>query len=77
LTKSAALDYAGQNIRLNAVAPGYIATAMMERFTGGADEGWAKVVSEEPIGRMGEPEKLPMLFFGFVQMRLLLSSDTL
>jgi NAD(P)-dependent dehydrogenase (short-subunit alcohol dehydrogenase family) len=58
LTKSAALDYAGQNIRVNAVAPGYIATAMMERFTGGTDEGRAKVVSEEPIGRMGEPEEI-------------------
>ena len=58
LTKSAALDYAGQNIRVNCVAPGYIATAMMERFTGGPDEGRAKVVSEEPIGRMGEPEEI-------------------
>ena len=58
LTKSAALDYAGQNIRVNCVAPGYIATAMMERFTGGTAEGRAKVVSEEPIGRMGEPEEI-------------------
>ena len=58
LTKSAALDYAGQNIRVNCVAPGYIATAMMERFTGGTAEGRAKVFSEEPIGRMGEPEEI-------------------
>lgn len=58
LTKSAALDYAGQNIRINAVAPGYIATPMMDRFTGGTDEGWAQVVSEEPIGRAGRPEEI-------------------
>lgn len=58
LTKSAALDYAAQNIRVNAVAPGYIATAMMDRFTGGTDEGRAKVVSEEPIGRMGQPAEI-------------------
>jgi NAD(P)-dependent dehydrogenase (short-subunit alcohol dehydrogenase family) len=54
LTKSAALDYAGQNIRVNVVAPGYIETPMMDRFTGGTAEGWGKVVSEETIGRAGK-----------------------
>ncbi len=58
LTKSAALDYAAQNIRINAVAPGYIATPMMKRFTGGTDQGREQVVSEEPIGRMGQPEEV-------------------
>src|ERR671912_1631125 len=58
LTKSAALDYAAQNIRVNAVAPGYIATPMMDRFTGGAAEGWEKITSEEPIGRVGRPEEI-------------------
>ncbi|MEH2351592.1 MAG: SDR family oxidoreductase [Nostoc sp.] len=58
LTKSAALDYASQNIRVNAVAPGYIDTSMMDRFTGGTPEGRQKVVSEEPIGRMGQPEEI-------------------
>ena len=44
LTKSAALDYAAQNIRINAACPGNIQTPMMERFTGGTAEGRAKVV---------------------------------
>src|SRR3954471_4010951 len=58
LTKAAALDYAEQNIRINAVCPGYIETPMMTRFTGGTPEGRAKVISEEPIGRMGRPEEI-------------------
>jgi NAD(P)-dependent dehydrogenase (short-subunit alcohol dehydrogenase family) len=58
LTKSAALDYAGQNIRVNAVAPGYIATPMMDRFTGGTAKGLERVISEEPVGRMGTPEEI-------------------
>src|SRR5213596_91256 len=58
LTRAAALDYAAQNIRVNAVCPGYIDTPMMERFTGGTPEGRAKVISEEPIGRMGRPEEI-------------------
>jgi len=58
LTKAAALDYAAQNIRINAVCPGYIDTPMMGRFTGGTPEGRAKVIAEEPAGRMGKPEEI-------------------
>src|SRR5436190_6978797 len=58
LTRAAALDYAGQNIRVNAICPGYIDTPMMGRFTGGTPEGRAKVISEEPIGRIGQPEEI-------------------
>ena len=58
LTRAAALDYAAQNIRVNVVWPGYIDTPMMDRFTGGTTEGRAKVISEEPIGRMGRPEEI-------------------
>ena len=58
LTKSAALDYASQNIRVNAVCPGIISTPMMDRFTGGTDEGAQRVIAQEPIGRMGRPEEI-------------------
>jgi NAD(P)-dependent dehydrogenase (short-subunit alcohol dehydrogenase family) len=58
LTRAAALDYAAQNIRVNVICPGYIDTPMMGRFTGGTPEGRAKVIAEEPVGRMGKPEEI-------------------
>jgi NAD(P)-dependent dehydrogenase (short-subunit alcohol dehydrogenase family) len=58
LTKSAALDYAAQGIRINAICPGIVDTEMMSRFTGDSDEGRAAVIAQEPIGRMGRPEEI-------------------
>ena len=62
LTKSAALDYASQNIRINAVCPGIIDTPMMDRFAGGTPEGkereLAGAAAAEPIGRAGKPEEI-------------------
>lgn len=57
LTRSAALDYAQRSIRINAVNPGLIATAMMQRFNseGSASPDWSSSV---PMGRMGEPEEI-------------------
>lgn len=52
LTRSAALDYATANSRVNAVLPGNIATPMMDRFTGGDIQ---KAIDLEPIGRLGRP----------------------
>jgi NAD(P)-dependent dehydrogenase (short-subunit alcohol dehydrogenase family) len=55
LTKSAALDYAKQNIRVNAILPGNIETPMMDRFTSGDIQ---KAIDLEPVGRLGKPEEI-------------------
>jgi NAD(P)-dependent dehydrogenase (short-subunit alcohol dehydrogenase family) len=55
MTKSAALDYATKNIRVNAVLPGNIETPMMDRFTGGDVQ---KAIDLEPVGRLGKPEEI-------------------
>ena len=58
LTKSAALEYAETDLRINAVCPGIIDTEMMDRFTGGTEKGRQEVIDQEPIGRMGTPEEI-------------------
>ncbi len=58
LTKSAALEYAKLNIRINAVCPGVIKTPMVDRTTGN-DKAVEKMFTDmEPVGRMGQPEEV-------------------
>jgi NAD(P)-dependent dehydrogenase (short-subunit alcohol dehydrogenase family) len=56
LTKSVALEFAKQNIRINAVAPGAIATEMWDRFAG--DELRDQVTAIIPVGRIGVSEEI-------------------
>jgi NAD(P)-dependent dehydrogenase (short-subunit alcohol dehydrogenase family) len=58
LTGSAALEQAVRGIRINAVCPGIIDTGMIARLTGGTEEGYASVIAQEPIGRLGRPEEI-------------------
>src|ERR1700680_4009158 len=57
LTKSAALEAAGSGVRINAVAPGPIETAMLNRFTGSAERK-AGLVAGVPLQRVGEPAEI-------------------
>ena len=57
LTKSAALEAAAFGVRVNAVAPGPIETAMLDRFTGSADRK-AGLVAGVPLKRTGRPEEI-------------------
>lgn len=52
LTKSAALEYSAQGIRVNAVGPGFIKTPLLEANLD--EETTAMLVEHHPIGRMGE-----------------------
>ena len=57
LTKSAALEAADFGVRVNAIAPGPIETAMLEGFTGSADRK-AGMVAGIPMKRTGRAEEL-------------------
>lgn len=57
LTRNAALEYAQQKIRVNAVCPGAIETPMLERLmSGGVPRD--SIVATEPVGRLGKPEEI-------------------
>jgi NAD(P)-dependent dehydrogenase (short-subunit alcohol dehydrogenase family) len=58
LTKTTALEYAKQGIRVNAVCPGVIRTPMIDRFTGKDKAVEQQFIDQEPVGRMGEPEEV-------------------
>lgn len=58
LTKTAALEYATRGIRVNAVCPGIIETAMIDRFTGGDQDALEGMKEMEPVGRLGTPEEV-------------------
>jgi NAD(P)-dependent dehydrogenase (short-subunit alcohol dehydrogenase family) len=58
LTKAAALDYGKQGIRVNAVCPGTIYTSMYERRVGNDPETTARIISEIPLQRLGQPQDI-------------------
>jgi NAD(P)-dependent dehydrogenase (short-subunit alcohol dehydrogenase family) len=61
LTKSVALEYARQNVRSVAIAPGYIRTRMTEE--GFTEEEKALLSAMVPLGRPAEPEEVANMVF--------------
>lgn len=58
LTKSAAMQYAGKGIRINAVCPGWIRTPPIEGILTHDPEAEGQMLLHQPIGRLGRPEEV-------------------
>ena len=65
LTQNAALEYASQGIRVNAVGPGFIKTPLLDKMD---DATMNMLVTLHPQGRLGKPEEV-------AELVLWLSSD--
>lgn len=55
LTQTLAATYAKQGIRVNAIAPGYIDTPLLDKVNPGAKERLAQL---HPLGRLGKPSEI-------------------
>lgn len=58
LTRTAAIEFAKQGIRVNAVAPAAIETEMFDRFAGKEGEVRNYLTSLHPVGRLGRPHEI-------------------
>ena len=58
LTKSAAVEYAGRGIRINAVCPGLVDTPLLERIYASNPELKSEADNWQPIGRTAQPEEI-------------------
>jgi NAD(P)-dependent dehydrogenase (short-subunit alcohol dehydrogenase family) len=58
LTRVAALDYAAQGVRINAVGPGYVETPMLARKDPAV---LAQLAAQHPLGRLAKPEEIAEL----------------
>lgn len=58
LTRVMAVELAAQGVRVNAVAPGTIATELAIQAVMGSEEARARVLGRTPLGRLGEPAEV-------------------
>lgn len=67
LTKTAGIDYAKKNVRVNAIGPGFIYTGLVNEGTMGK-EGISALENKHPIGRLGKAQEV-------AELALFLASD--
>jgi NAD(P)-dependent dehydrogenase (short-subunit alcohol dehydrogenase family) len=58
LTRTAALEYVKQGIRVNAVNPGLIDTQIARDVVSGSEQAYAELAKQVPMGRAGRPEEI-------------------
>ncbi len=58
LTRAAALEYAKQGVRVNAVCPGSVRTPMLESYMAGDEKVERMMTASVPLGRLGRPEEV-------------------
>ena len=61
ITKSLAAEWAKYNIRVNAIAPGYMRTSLVDKVFPKYGKEWSSLT---PLGRLGDPSEIrgPALF---------------
>jgi NAD(P)-dependent dehydrogenase (short-subunit alcohol dehydrogenase family) len=59
ITRQLAIEHAADGVRVNAIAPGAVDTAFVDKVAGGPDpQRAAAIAAEHPLGRMGTPEEI-------------------
>jgi NAD(P)-dependent dehydrogenase (short-subunit alcohol dehydrogenase family) len=58
LVRTLAAEYGPHGVRVNAIAPGWIASPMLDAALAGDPQRRAKILSRTPLGRFGEPNDI-------------------
>lgn len=58
MVRSLASEVSGKGVRVNAIAPGWIESAMLRKALSGDEARTNKILSRTPMGRFGEPEDI-------------------
>ena len=75
MTKSASLQYAARGIRINAIAPGYIETGLVNKEALGSF--YDGLVAKHPLGRLGEPKEIAHAIVFLVENEFVTGSTVL
>jgi meso-butanediol dehydrogenase/(S,S)-butanediol dehydrogenase/diacetyl reductase len=60
LTRSMAIDYASDGIRVNCLCPGTVNTPSLQQRLGNSPDVWEKFIARQPLRRLGIPEEIAL-----------------